>query len=206
MCRKPSGVPRSENKIVTWCSDSGDSDQKSHIIVGDFRFVCGSRFCVWMKSLNLIPSRMKNVGVFLPTALSSFAVVYFVISAFVQVKCPKAPEPLACTTRSGILSRLKCAIFSNSRKYSKTTGPRGPTVSEFWLSPTGRPASVVMIFFFSSAMLPPQFDCSGRAQRGPCHLTSSVRERGLYFQYIVRIRWIGIAYGTSPTSLLLRGG
>src|SRR5258705_81805 len=34
-------------------------------------------------------------------------------------------------------SRLKCAIFSKSRKSSKTTGPRGPTVSEFWLSPTG---------------------------------------------------------------------
>src|SRR5882762_6545505 len=28
----------------------------------------------------------------------------------------------------------------------------------------------------------------------------------LYFQYILRIRWIGIAYGTSPASLLLCGG
>src|SRR6266446_8466507 len=26
----------------------------------------------------------------------------------------------------------------------------------------------------------------------------------LYFQYILRIGWIGIAYGTSPASLLLR--
>src|SRR4029077_18221005 len=91
-----------------------------------------------------------NVGVFLPTALNSFAVVYLVISLLVHTKCPCAPDPLACTTRSGMRSRLKCAIFSNNKKSSKTTGPRGPTVSEFWLSPTGRPASVVIIFFFSA--------------------------------------------------------
>src|SRR5476651_668715 len=42
MWRKPCGVPRSENRMVTWCSDSGESDQKSHIMVGDFRLVCGS--------------------------------------------------------------------------------------------------------------------------------------------------------------------
>ena len=75
--------------------------------------------------------KRMNVGVFLPTVLNSFAVVYLVISVLVQTKCPYAPEPLACTTRSGMRSRLKCAIFSNSRKSSKTTGPRGPTVSEF---------------------------------------------------------------------------
>src|SRR4029077_16171609 len=46
--------------------------------------------------------------------------------------------------------RLKCAIFSNNRKSSKSTGPRGPTVSEFWLSPTGRPASGVILFFSSA--------------------------------------------------------
>src|SRR5258708_40299195 len=86
-----------------------------------------------------------NVGVFFPTALNTFAVVYLVISSLVHTKCPCAPDPLACTTRSGIRSRLKWAIFSNSKKSSNTTGPRGPTVSEFWLSPTGRPASVVIL-------------------------------------------------------------
>src|SRR5260370_25938474 len=96
-----------------------------------------------------------NVGVSLPTAENSFAVVYFVILGFVQTKWPWAPDPLAWTTRSGILSRLKWAIFSNSKKSSNTTGPRGPTVSEFWFSPTARPASVVMMFFFSSAIDPP---------------------------------------------------
>lgn len=30
MCQ-PSGVPQSEKRIVTWCKDSGESDQKSHI-------------------------------------------------------------------------------------------------------------------------------------------------------------------------------
>src|SRR4051794_30313119 len=43
-------------------------------------------------------------------------------------------------------SRLKCAIFSMSSKSCISTGPRGPIVSEFWLSPTGAPAAVVMVF------------------------------------------------------------
>ena len=71
------------------------------------------------------------IGVFFPTALNSFAVVYLLISLLVHTKCPCAPDPLACTTRSGMRSRLKWAIFSKSRKSSNTTGPRGPTVSEF---------------------------------------------------------------------------
>src|SRR3979490_846173 len=50
-------------------------------------------------------------------------------------------------------SRLKCAIFSNSRKSSNTTGPRSPTVKEFWLSPTGRPASVVITLLFNSSAI-----------------------------------------------------
>jgi hypothetical protein len=33
--------------------DSGDSDQKSHIAVGERRLVRGWRFWVWMKSGNL---------------------------------------------------------------------------------------------------------------------------------------------------------
>src|SRR6266436_5777654 len=146
-----------------------------------------------------------NVGVFFPTALNSFAAVYLVISLLVHTKWPNAPDPLACTTRSGMRSRLKCAIFSKSRKSSNTTGPCGPTVSEFWLSPTGRSASVVMIFFFSSAMDPPQFDGSGPRNRTIAISFRRVEGGELYFQYIVRIRWIGIAYGTSPASLLLRG-
>src|SRR5258707_10269535 len=97
-----------------------------------------------------------NVGVFLPTELKSLAIVYLGMSGFVQMKQPWAPEPFAWTTRSGMRSRLKCAIFSKSRKSSKTTGPRGPTVREFWLSPTGRPASVVMRFFLFSAIDPPK--------------------------------------------------
>jgi hypothetical protein len=60
-------------------------------------------------------------------------------------------------------SLLKCAIFSNNRKSSKTTGPRGPTVSEFWLSPTGLPASVVIVFFFSSAIISSHFSPLERA-------------------------------------------
>src|SRR5216684_6811146 len=34
MCRKPRGRPRSDIRIVTWWSDSGESDQKSHIALG----------------------------------------------------------------------------------------------------------------------------------------------------------------------------
>src|ERR1700688_213616 len=78
-------------------------------------------------------------------------------------------------------SRLKCAIFSNNKKSSNTTGPRGPTVKEFWLSPTGRPASVVILLF--SDIVTPSAD---RVRRGH-----------LYIQYIVHIEWIGIAYRTS---------
>jgi hypothetical protein len=42
----------------------------------------------------------------LQTLLKSFALVYFEMS-LVTVNLPKAPVPLSCTTRSGILSRLK---------------------------------------------------------------------------------------------------
>src|SRR5580700_3938159 len=129
-----------------------------------------------------------KVGVFLPTPLNNFAVVYFVMSA-VTTKWPCAPEPLACTTRSGIRSRLKCAIFSNNKKSSNTTGPRGPTVSEFWLSPTGRPASVVIFFGFSAIDFPSH---------------QKIGRSLLYFQYIVHIKWIGRAYGTPTTPVLLR--
>ncbi len=61
------GQPRSDIRIVIWCSDSGDCDQKSHMAVGLRRLVFGWRFCVRMKSGNLRGSRMKNTGVLLPT-------------------------------------------------------------------------------------------------------------------------------------------
>ena len=53
MCIGEIGKPRSDIKIVTWCKVSGDSDQKSHIAVGERMLVRGWRFCVWMKSGNL---------------------------------------------------------------------------------------------------------------------------------------------------------
>jgi hypothetical protein len=96
-----------------------------------------------------------NVGVDFPLAENNFAVVYFAISGLLHTKCPCAPDPFACATRSGMRSRLKCAIFSNSRKSSNTTGPRGPTVNELWLSPTGRPRrlSSFVFFFFHQNLL-----------------------------------------------------
>ena len=63
MLRHDFGRPRSENRIVTWCRLSGESDQKSHIEVLLRRFVFGSRFCVRMKSGNLYGSRTKKTGV-----------------------------------------------------------------------------------------------------------------------------------------------
>ena len=42
---------------------------------------------------------------------NSAALVYFETSSVV-LKVPKAPPPLACTTRSGTRSRLNCASFS----------------------------------------------------------------------------------------------
>ena len=61
------GRPRSDIRIVTWCRLSGDSDQKSHMAVGERMLVRGWRFWVWMKSGNLLGSRTKNTGVLLPT-------------------------------------------------------------------------------------------------------------------------------------------
>jgi hypothetical protein len=63
------------------------------------------------------PATVENrasTSVFLPIWLNSFALVYFVMS-LVTVNVPNAPDPLAWTIRSGIRSRLKCAIFSKSR-------------------------------------------------------------------------------------------
>ena len=40
------GMPRSEKRIVTWCSDSDTSDRKSHCMVPMWVLVRGSRFCL----------------------------------------------------------------------------------------------------------------------------------------------------------------
>ena len=43
----------------------------------------------------------------------------------VSLNEPYAPVPLACTTRSGILSRLNCASFSKRLKFSAASGTLG---------------------------------------------------------------------------------
>src|SRR3989442_15122668 len=50
MWRQVRGVPRSDIKIATWWSDSGESDQKSHCMLLLRKPVSGIRFCEWMKS------------------------------------------------------------------------------------------------------------------------------------------------------------
>src|SRR3569832_2493004 len=69
----------------------------------------------------------------------------YVEMSWVTLNVPYAPAPLACTTRSGTRSRLKCASFSKRCTSCIKTGPRAPAVSEFWLSATGLPTTVVMI-------------------------------------------------------------
>src|SRR6478672_2029792 len=44
MWRTETGRPRSDIRMVTWCRLSGDSDQKSHIAVGERMLVRGWRF------------------------------------------------------------------------------------------------------------------------------------------------------------------
>ena len=62
------------------------------------------------------PARLRrwrsvtNTGVRLPSADRKLALVHLVTSS-VTSKNPCAPLPLACTTRSGTRSRLKCCIF-----------------------------------------------------------------------------------------------
>jgi len=60
------GVPRSVNRKVTWCADSGLSVQKSHCMSLSRSPVSGWRFCERMKCGNFMGSRMKKIGV-LPT-------------------------------------------------------------------------------------------------------------------------------------------
>ncbi len=69
------------------------------------------------------------IGVFLPIFSNTQAFEYFLMS-WVTSKWPKAPEPFACTTRSGMRSRSKAAISSSSTVSCNSIGPRGPAVSE----------------------------------------------------------------------------
>ena len=80
--------------------------------------------------------------------------VYLVMSC-VTVKVPKAPEPLACMRRSGMISRLRLASFSISQTSCISSGPRGPAVRLFWLSTTGAPKAVVrgVLFWGSDGLL-----------------------------------------------------
>lgn len=65
----------------------------------------------------------------------------------------KWPAPLAWTTLSGILSRLKCAISSVKTKSWRRTGPRGPTVIVAVFRPTGAPVPVVNTSSFWNQMI-----------------------------------------------------
>jgi len=52
---------------MTMCSDSGDWLMKSKIRFGSWRKDTGSGFWEWMKSGNLMASRMKKTPRLLPT-------------------------------------------------------------------------------------------------------------------------------------------
>ncbi len=56
----------------------------------------------------------------------------------VTVKVPKAPEPLACMRRSGMISRLRLASFSISQTSCISSGPRGPAVEAVLVVDHGR--------------------------------------------------------------------
>ena len=60
-------MPRSPKSQTNWWVASGVCEKKSQMLSGSCRLVCGSYFCEWMKSGNLIPSRRKKTGVLLPT-------------------------------------------------------------------------------------------------------------------------------------------
>ena len=65
------GIARSDIAHISMCGDSGIIDTKSQNVVCA---VCacgisrsGSGLAAWMRSGNLMPSRMKNTGMLLPT-------------------------------------------------------------------------------------------------------------------------------------------
>ena len=82
--------------------------------------------------------KRSRTGVSLPTSSKGSARVMSLRSA-VAVKTPLAATPRACTTRSGMRSRSKAESFSMRSVSWSRTGPFGPAVCEFRLSPTGAP-------------------------------------------------------------------
>lgn len=62
MWRYDAGMPRGDMVIVTWCSASGSSVQKSQLLLAERRLVRGSRFTAWFRSGNFSGSRRKNTG------------------------------------------------------------------------------------------------------------------------------------------------
>ena len=101
-------------------------------------------FFPWLHFFQSQLISLKKLTVLLPTFSKTFALVYLVIS-WVISKYPKAPAPLAWTTRSGILSRSKWAISSMKLTSWSKTGPRGPTVWVAVFTPIGAPWPVVAI-------------------------------------------------------------
>src|SRR5271156_5082367 len=93
--------------MVTWCSDSGERDQKSHIIVGDFRLVSGSRFWVWMKSPNFNGSRIKKTGVLFPV-ISQLPSSVYNFSANPRGSRAVSAEPFSPPT---VENRRKVGVF-----------------------------------------------------------------------------------------------
>ena len=92
-----------------------------------------------------VEKRMNN-SVCFPISEKIAALVYRVMS-WVTVKCPKAPDPLACMRRSGITSRSKWANFSRNHTSCNSIGPRFPAVATLLLSATGAPLALVNFFF-----------------------------------------------------------
>ena len=64
-------------------------------------------------------------------------------AAPLERKTPCAPAPRAWTTRSGMRSWSKCMIFSRRWWSCRSTGPRGPALSEWSVSRTRTPVAVV---------------------------------------------------------------
>ena len=87
--------------------------------------------------------KRTNTGVVFSGCVKKSALVYSLKSSYTW-NSPCAPNPRACTTRSGIRSWSKCIIFSRKWKSSSKVGPLSPTVSEFSSSLTFIPLFVVI--------------------------------------------------------------
>ena len=109
------------------------------------------------------------------------ALVYRLMSPVIS-RVPKAPDPLACTLRSGTRSRLKCAICSMKWWSCSRIGPSGPIVRLLRSLGAGAPVPVVEpscviaeLLWFGAPMLPlrgPAALASSGEVGGPCHCVS----------------------------------